>query len=221
MTQHNAASAEQSPRSHSAERAAAMELVTCLQRFAARNTNAVLSILADQPFIAQKHYPDGDLVFGGGCWRAYYHAHDMPGAADSRIHGHFHIFSRPDPTSHFAHVVGLAVDGHGQPLKWFASNHWVTGEAWRPAKQLAAQMPPPETEISPAAACWLSAMLRFAGPHIEALLCERDAALAAHCAQTGCSADQARADRTLYILAQREIDLMSELRAALALEGEG
>jgi hypothetical protein len=225
MTQHHTAASrtavDAAPAAHpDTQQRAAMDLVTCLQAFAAQNTNAVLAILGDAPFVANKHYPDGDLVFGGGRWRAYYHTHDMPGASDNRMHGHFHIFARPDESAAFAHVAGLAVDGHGQPLKWFTTNHWVTGEAWRPGEQLAAQTPPPEPENAHPAARWLSAMLRFGAPGFPELLNERDAALTDHRARTGQTDDEARADRTLYLLSQREIDLMDELRAALALEGD-
>jgi hypothetical protein len=225
MRQHHGAASqtlmESGPETHSnRQRQAAMDLIACLQTFAAQNTNAVLSILGDAPFIANKHYPAGDLVFGAARWRAYYHAHDMPGASDSRMHGHFHIFARPDEEMAFAHVIGLAVDGNGQPLKWFTTNHWVTGEAWRPGDDLAAQTPPPEPDEAHPAAQWLSAMLRFSAPTFAALLAERDAALAEHCGRTGQGEEAARADRTLYVLSERDIDLMSELRAALALEGD-
>jgi len=203
-----------------AHQQAAMDLVACLQEFAARNTNAVLAILGDAPFVANRHYPDGDLVFGAGCWRAYYHGHDMPGAPDSRMHGHFHIFARPDESAAFAHVAGLAVDGHGQPLKWFTTNHWVTGEAWRPAEHLASHIPPPEPQDAEPAARWLSAMLRFGAPHFPDMLAARDAALAEHCGRTGQSEEAARADRGLYMLSEREIDLMGELSAALGLAPE-
>ncbi|RIA56867.1 DUF6969 family protein [Dichotomicrobium thermohalophilum] len=209
-----------SPTPSQGQHRAAMDLVACLQSFAVQNTNAVLAILGDTPFVANKHYPEGDLVFGGGLWRAYYHAHDMPGAPDSRMHGHFHVFARPDANFGYAHVIGLAVDGNGQPLKWFTTNHWVTGEAWRPGEELAACVPPVEPEDAPPAARWLSAMLRFGAPAFPELLAERDATLAAHRARTEQSEEEARADRTLYLLSQREIDLMEELRAALALEGD-
>lgn len=225
MRQHREAASqtpmESAPETHCDEqRQAAMDLIACLQTFAAQNTNAVLSILGDAPFVANKHYPAGDLVFGAGRWRAYYHAHDMPGASDSRMHGHFHIFARPDEETGFAHVIGLAVDAQGQPLKWFTTNHWVTGEAWRPGHHLAAQMPPREPDDAHPAALWLSTMLRFSAPGFAALLTARDAALAEHCGQTGQGEEAARADRTLYVLSERDIDLMSELRAALALEGD-
>ncbi len=224
MTQHSGAASRTALDSTSATRPdlrhqAALELVACLQTLAAQNTNAVLAIIGDAPFVANKHYPAGDLVFGGGLWRAYYHAHDMPGAADRPMHGHFHIFARRDESDSFAHVAGLAVDGNGQPLKWFAVNHWVTGEAWRAGEQLAAQTPPPEPEDAHASARWLAAMLRFSAPVLPELLAERDAALARYCARTGQNADEARADRNVYLLSQREIDLRNELRAALGLQG--
>lgn len=203
----------------SASRQAAIDLVSCLQTFAAQNTNAVLAIIGDAPFTVNAHYPEGDLVFGGGRWRAYYHAHEMPGAPDPTAHGHFHIFARPqDAHEGFSHVVGLAVDGQGQPLRWFTTNHWVTGEAWRTSTRLGNDTPPPEREDAHPAARWLSAMLRFSAPALAALLDERDAVLTAHQSRTFQSADEARADRTLYVLSEGKIDLMGELGAALALE---
>jgi len=222
MPDHHAAATETTApgqTTHSLSRQAALDLVSCLQTFATQNTNAVLAIIGDAPFTANTHYPEGDLVFGGGRWRAYYHAHEMPGAHDPAAHGHFHIFVRPrDAEEGFAHVVGLAVDGQGQPLRWFTTNHWVTGETWRTGAQLGQDMPPPEPEDAHLAARWLSAMLRFSAPALAVLLDERDAALAAHQSRTTQSEETVRADRTLYVLSEREIDLMGELSAALALE---
>ena len=202
------------------QKQAAMDLVACLKAFAAANTNAVLEIIRNKPFVANRHYPDGDLVFGAGRWRAYYHAHEMPGSAGSDSHGHFHIFARPeDPNAGFAHVAALMVDRQGQPLRWFTANHWVTGEVWREGADIAADMPPQaEAGDVDLAAHWLSAMLRLCAPTLADLLSERDTALAAYCSRTGQSDEEARADRGLYVLSEREIDLMSELSAGLALE---
>ena len=31
------------------------------------------------------------------------------------------------------HLAALSLDVNGQPVRWFTTNRWVTGEHWRPA----------------------------------------------------------------------------------------
>lgn len=207
-----------------------MDLLDCLKRFAALETNAALMALGGDVCVSWRHYPKGDLVFGDGEWRAYYHAHpvgaphDGDGAVDAKgdlaEHGHFHIFARAPGEERLAHVAALAVDSSGQPTRWFATNHWVTGEAWRDAETLARLSPATDPPGGDAAARWLGAMLRFFAPALGELLRERDRTAARLAAAKGASLPAVLADREIYVLADSAIDLAGALAAALSGEGD-
>jgi len=198
---------------------AAGDLLACLQAFAAGHGNPVLSLLGpERQLLSGRKYPQPPLGFGGGRWRAYYHYHDGQPLAPGE-HGHFHIFVRAPKAqaSHgrearWAHLAGLGMDGLGQPLRWFAVNAWVTDDAWLPRDWLLAQLqelaPDDDAGLLPA---WLGAMLGLYRDELDGLLADRDQALAA----AGGATVLRLADRSLYQLAERPVDLQDRLEAVL------
>jgi hypothetical protein len=60
----------------------------------------------------------------------------MPGAVQAE-HGHFHLFAQLGKDDRqiprYTHLLGIAVDARGLPLRLFTTNRWVTDETWLPA----------------------------------------------------------------------------------------
>lgn len=123
------------------------------------------------PFV---HYPAGDLYDRKTRSQAYFHVHAVGMA------GHFHLFLRPGgippglvalagPTDGPAHLGAIELDMEGWPVAVFATNRWVTGEAWYGAADLIRMLPcfhldlpAPFTRLGQ----WLTA---FVAAHGEAL----------------------------------------------------
>src|SRR5205823_13048563 len=75
------------------------------------------------------------------------------------------------------HLVAIAIDWQGQPIRLFTTNRWVTGETWYRADDvirmlgrfhIAGDMP------SAVLNCWLGALVRLFEPEIAVLLRNRD-----------------------------------------------
>jgi hypothetical protein len=201
----------------SAPPAVAALLLECIRQLGSSGSNPVLEILKDVPqFVQRQKYPQPALAFGGGRWRAYYHSHPLDGCA-AEEHGHFHLFvqqGRADGSDDWTHLAALAMDREGQPLRWFATNRWVTGGCWSKADWLRAAIdalvPPTEPHLLQR---WLAAMLTLYASELSTLLEQRDAALRGW--RQNHPADDALADRRLYELAQMPIDLVSQLASQL------
>jgi len=82
-----------------------------------------------------------------------------------------------DPWSHLA---AIAIDAAGKPLRFFATNRWVTGETWYAAADVAAMLdrfvlgPVPP---SPLLNRWITAMIGLYKPLLAAMIAQRDAAV--------------------------------------------
>jgi Domain of unknown function (DUF6969) len=80
----------------------------------------------------------------------------------------------------WSHLVAIAMDGGGKPLRFFTTNRWVTGETWYPAGDVAAMLdrfaiaPAPPT---PLLNRWVTAMIGLYKPQLADLLAKRDAAV--------------------------------------------
>ena len=198
-------------------RNAARAVFGCVRSFAASASNPVLALLKEvRRFEQGRKYPQPPLAFGAGRWRAYYHSHPLAGCP-AQEHGHFHLFvlgdhSRGVPV--WTHLAALAMDREGQPLRWFATNRWVTGGAWGERDWLVhaldALAPDEEPETLQR---WLAAMAQLYRPELAELLEQRDAQLAR--ARGGRAADELLGDRRLYELAEASIDLGLKLTSQL------
>jgi hypothetical protein len=81
-----------------------------------------------------------------------------------------------------SHIVAIAVDDQGEPIRLFTTNRWVTGETWYPAKDVIGMLDRFHIEdgTPPVAANrWLAALLGLYRPQIAALLRSRDEAVMA------------------------------------------
>jgi hypothetical protein len=76
-----------------------------------------------------------------------------------------------------SHLVAIAVDCRGEPIRLFTTNRWVTGETWYRADDVIRMLDRfTITEVEPSETLnrWVGAMLRLFRPQIAALLRMRD-----------------------------------------------
>lgn len=175
--------------------------------------------------VEYEHYPPSDVIDLASGTQFYYHAHRTHGDE----HGHLHVFwhatasgrrSRPTqgrkvwkrhaPT----HMLAIALDARGLPVKLFTTNQWVTEGHWFDASLTLACLdrcrpgPVPGHEN---ACAWLGHFLALYRPLIADLLQRRDARLAKH----GALAD-ALSNHRLEVLSQSRIDWAADLDALQA-----
>ncbi|HWD59237.1 MAG TPA: hypothetical protein VG308_13200 [Stellaceae bacterium] len=75
------------------------------------------------------------------------------------------------------HLVAIAVDAAGEPVRLFSTNRWVTGETWYRADDAIRMLDRFTLEAAEPASFvnfWLTAMVRLYQPEIARLLRERD-----------------------------------------------
>lgn len=172
--------------------AAAQRVVECVATMADEGRPLMLRILPGDDLHWWTHYPQGDAKDAlTGC-RWYYHIH-APGDRDPAEHGHFHLFldrsffdeerplagptgkrkGRPD----VVHVAGLAIDFRGIPVRWFATNRWVTDEWLYPAEAIIARLDAFDVDATPEDLVvnqFLTAMTQLYADDLADLLVERD-----------------------------------------------
>ena len=76
-----------------------------------------------------------------------------------------------------SHLVAIAVDAQGEPIRLFTTNRWVTGETWYRADDVIRMLEQfAITEAAPSETLnrWVGAVLRLFRPQIAALLRARD-----------------------------------------------
>ena len=174
--------------------AAALEVQECYRVLKRGDINIVGELLKGQgTFFEFNHYPKGDVFDNETGSQYYYHSHrGLPGE-----HGHFHTFARgrsipqdmqpvpydgkvdwPKGGNLVTHFVAVSMDRFGFPIGFFATNRWVTDEAWFRAEDMIQLLDAFELDHaypSWPTNRWLTAMLRLFRPEVEALLRHRDA----------------------------------------------
>jgi hypothetical protein len=193
-------------------------LFACIQEMGERRSNPVLELLKDIPsFVQGTKYPQPALAFGDNRWRGYYHSHSMADA-DVREHGHFHLFTRfAGNEQDWAHLAALAMDGEGQPIRWFVTNRWVTGSDWADRDRLLAAVDALAPANEQYVLCqWLTSLLKLYTTELGDLLDARDARITD--LLQGRPKDAVLDDRSLYELACMPVDLAAKL--TLQLTGE-
>ncbi len=76
-----------------------------------------------------------------------------------------------------SHLIAIAIDARGEPIRLFTTNRWVTGETWYRAEdvtQMLDRFVIAEREPSAVVNRWIGAMIRLFRPQIAALLQARD-----------------------------------------------
>lgn len=172
--------------------------------------------------VEYEHYPPDDVIDLGSGTQFYYHAHRTHGDE----HGHLHVFwhatatGRRSPPSQGrkvwkrhapTHMLAIALDARGLPVKLFTTNQWVTEGHWFDAALTLACLdrcrpgPVPGHEL---ACAWLGHFLAMYRPLIAELLQRRDARLTNHGSLTN-----ALNDHHLEVLSQSRLDWAADLDA--------
>lgn len=166
-----------------------------------------------------RHYPAGDVYDMASHAQFYWHSHRVG------EQGHIHLFQRPRgmpagigaplvPTGEAdapCHIIAVSVGTGGRPERLFTTNRWVTGEAWYPAeavKLMAARLRLSYGGRYGAACRWVAGLAAFYLPLIEALLDERDAAVAERLRSY--PGRDVLEDQRLEILSWRDVDLAAD-----------
>lgn len=177
---------------------AGKEILECYRVLKKGGLNIVGEVLKGQgTFYEFDHYPGGDVYDEESHAQYYYHAHR--GLAGE--HGHFHTFLRkdaipehmepapydgaaewPSGSDAVCHLVAISMDVYGFPIGLFSTNRWVTDEVWYPGNEVIEILDRfvidhayPSWPVNR----WMSAMFCLFRPEIEALIVQRDAAVAA------------------------------------------
>ncbi|OGT31026.1 MAG: hypothetical protein A3E87_06355 [Gammaproteobacteria bacterium RIFCSPHIGHO2_12_FULL_35_23] len=128
----------------------------CYRVLGKAGSNIVWEILRQSDkFYQWDHYPKGDVYDSETHCQYYYHAHNPEASDRLPEHGHFHIFIRkpgipkkikaatlptawqvPDNTQELCHLIAIAMDDKGFPIRLFTVNRWVTAESWYHAKDV-------------------------------------------------------------------------------------
>jgi hypothetical protein len=149
-------------------------LAVLLRYAQAGSSLAQAALGGSQAFELFRHYPARDVVDRAAGTRFYYHAHRR----DEPEHGHFHLFVDGPKEGEFAHLAALSIDVRGQPMRWFTTNRWVTGESWRPAVDMLPALGNfavhTQGRLAPVAQ-WLTAMVQVFSDELATLLQARDA----------------------------------------------
>ena len=212
---------------------AAADIVDVVQSLAESNLNIILAVLCGETFVEYEHYPPGDVLDPTTGGQFYFHAHPAT-REDYNDFGHFHLFLRPsalpdaiddeasDSTDTICHLIGISVDQRGFPVGLFTTNRWVTDETWHPAAEtidmlsrFSVTVPVPSEAVSR----WISAMPILFRSDIEALVHQRDVAIAQWRSRYP-DADVFE-DRRLEVTSWKRIDLedrLAEIRSALGLD---
>jgi hypothetical protein len=117
-----------------------------------------------------------------------------------------------DPDEAWTHLVAIALDDRGRPLRLFTTNRWVTGETWYAAADVAAASA--RFAIGPGRVAspldrWITALIGFYRPLIGRLLAERDAAVMGF---------RFRRRGKVHVLEDRRLEIASE--APLDIDGD-
>ena len=121
-----------------------------------------------------------------------------------------------------AHLIGVALDTRGEPIRLFTTNRWVTGETWYGADDMIRLLQCFELRTETPSVLvnsWLDALVRLFRPEIAILLRQRDKAIQEWQWRWG-RRGAAFEDTRLEITSSFDIDLEARL-ALVAAVGPG
>ncbi|MEM7443497.1 MAG: hypothetical protein AAF414_09240 [Pseudomonadota bacterium] len=209
-----------------AMREAANEVLTC-QHVLAKTGHTIVTELTggkSQQLDDWVHYPAGDVYDAETNAQYYFHQHPDEERGPDEV-GHLHIFVRCEAVPSTAqpalavgdglcHLIAIAVDAVGSPIRLFTTNRWVTGETWFTASVVAGLLDnfvvghaQPSWPVNR----WVTALIRLFRPEVAWLLTRRDQSLSA---QRGQSTEiEALEDRSMEVLSALDIDIADRLDA--------
>jgi hypothetical protein len=157
---------------------AAQEIVSVQTRYAKQGKSLCEAALyGSKQFVEWQHYPRNDLVDSDSGYEFYYHSHESEGMLNGE-HGHFHLFKRSTNTPEkFHHLIGIALNQQGLPVRIFTTNQWVTGESMVDAKAVIKALRGFDVVTKGRAgpiARWVSAFTKLFYLEMEKLIHQRD-----------------------------------------------
>jgi hypothetical protein len=187
---------------------AAQELASIQMKYAksGRTLNEA-ALCGARDFIEWQHYPSNDLADKQSRYEFYYHAHsadEMPKGE----HGHFHIIKRHAKSFH--HLVGIALDQKGMPVRLFTTNQWVTGEEMADSNLIMQSVVEFQMNVRGRMAPvskWIGALMQLFQLEIDRLILERDREITRLVAKFGNREDVLNS-REHHVLSECKIDLM-------------
>ena len=198
---------------------AARDLASVQIAYANRGiTLSELALCGAKEFLEWQHYPNNDLVDADSGYEFYYHAHSSDETPKGE-HGHFHLFKRSTKNpKKFHHLIGVALDLKGLPVRIFTTNQWVTGESLLDASTVLRLLKnfnvSTRGRMSPLAK-WINAFTKLFYVEMEKLIVERDQVIAKLVEKME-SRSVALESKNHHVLTQCKIDLMQGLSKHLS-----
>jgi hypothetical protein len=196
---------------------AAQEIASIQTHYAKKGlTLSEVALCGSREFIEWQHYPNDDLVDGDSGYEFYYHSHSANEMPEGE-HGHFHLFKRTG--TEFHHLIGIALNQTGLPVRLFTTNQWVTGETLVKAEIVLVELQAFEMAIKGRMgpmARWISALTKLFYIDMEALVLQRDQVIHRLESDLG-SLEIALNEKSHHVLTERKIDLVERLSQHLLL----
>lgn len=211
-------------------------ILECYRLLNKSGANIVGEVLrGNGEFFEWDHYPPGDVYDHETHSQYYYHAHPPENRAVKfgAEHGHFHTFLRPKgmpPKVHpadlpdyepppgendaLSHLIAIAMNQAGFPIRLFTTNRWVTGEVWYPADDVINMLDCFEMDLmqqSWPVNVWITQMPRLFRPQIEILLHRRDVSVADW--EENIPEENAYEDRDLELTSISDISVELQIKA--------
>ena len=196
---------------------AAQEIASIQTRYAKKGvTLSEVALCGAKEFIEWNHYPANDLVGEVSGYEFYYHAHSADEMVDGE-HGHFHLFKRCGHDFH--HLIGIALNQQGLPVRLFTTNQWVTGEKFVSAQSVIAELREFDMAIKGRMgpiARWISSLTKLFFIEMEMLIINRDLKIAQLENELG-DREMALESKNHHVLTECKIDLLDRLSQHLLL----
>jgi hypothetical protein len=190
---------------------AAQEIASIQTRYAKNGlTLSQAALCGAREFIEWNHYPKNDLSDPDSGYEFYYHAHTADEMQDGE-HGHFHLFKRNG--AEFHHLIGIALNQQGLPVRLFTTNEWVTGEKLISADLVLDELRnfdmATKGRLGPVSR-WVTALTKLFFTDMKVLIAERDHKITQ--LEIGCGdLISALNSREHHVLTESKIDLLDRL----------
>jgi hypothetical protein len=177
----------------------ALKLLDAQRKMSMPNGRNIIhyTLQSERQPLRMAHYPKGDRIDYNSGAQYFYHCHREN--LKRQEHGHFHCFLRaagipdrirpkplPDWDKHIdspmAHIVAVAMNRYGWPIRLFTVNRWVSAETWYAGRHTPAFVRKFKFEGDDdhwgVLDSWMESMLQLFAPQIAWLSQQRDETIA-------------------------------------------
>jgi len=179
-----------------------------------------VALCGSKNFVEWRHYPKNDLIDSKSGYEFYYHSHSADEMTTGE-HGHFHLFKRDSKNPNkFFHLIGIALDQKGIPVRLFTTNQWVTGESLASARAIIKMLKDfnvrTQGRMAPLAR-WLSSFVRLFFIEIATLIQGRDQEIKRIKLELG-SLSMALSSKNYHVLTECKINFIDHISKQLLTE---